>query len=426
MTVTNLFNSVFENLSVTNAEEIASRRDEITKALNKHFRNSDSVSANRLMGGSYGRNTAINGVSDLDLLYILPGELRAVYSKEKGSYKALQAAKNAISRHYSTSNIKVDRLVVVVEFSTFKFEVQPVFELSDGSFSYPDTYSDSWKTTKPCEEIDAMSAINVDTNGNARKLCRLARAWKSKHDAPLNGLLIDTLVWRFLTETEEYQLATTRPDYMIRDFFAFIHQLPKQSYFNALGSRQQVKVKRNFQEKAGEAKRLCDEAIDADGSNGMNDKWKRVFGRFVPTASSARESSVLETPIDTEEFIEVMYPVIIKFQLDIDCTVTQNGFRPTLLSSMLAQRRRLKPDKRLEFTANTRNIPEPFELKWKVLNRGDEARRRNCIRGQIVDGSTRDTRVEHTSFRGDHLVECYVLKGGTIVAQARIDVPITV
>ncbi|RFT34618.1 hypothetical protein CG401_02160, partial [Bifidobacteriaceae bacterium NR019] len=52
-------------------KEIRNRRDEITKALNREFRDSDSESDNRLMVGSWGRCTAINGVSDLDFLYIL-------------------------------------------------------------------------------------------------------------------------------------------------------------------------------------------------------------------------------------------------------------------------------------------------------------------------------------------------------------------
>lgn len=53
---------------------------------------------------------------------------------------------------------------------------------------------------------------------------------------------------------------------------------------------------------------------------------------------------------------------------------------------------------------------EPYTVMWKVLNVGDEARRRNMIRGQIVSDGGYCTKKETTDFRGDHMVECYVIK----------------
>lgn len=74
-----------------------------------------------------------------------------------------------------------------MEFSNFTFEVQPVFENDDGSFDYPDTYSDSWKTTKPRDEISAISEEDSATSGNLRRLCKLTRAWRNKHGVVMGG-----------------------------------------------------------------------------------------------------------------------------------------------------------------------------------------------------------------------------------------------
>jgi hypothetical protein len=98
---------------------------------------------------------------------------------------------------------------VVAQFQNFKFEVQPVFENDDKSFTYPDTKTKSWKITKPRDEIDAMSKSDESTNGNLRNLCRLARAWKNKHGAVIGGLLIDTLAYNFFQGTTDYDAATT-------------------------------------------------------------------------------------------------------------------------------------------------------------------------------------------------------------------------
>jgi len=126
----------------------------------------------------------------------------------------------------------------------------------------------------------------------------------------------------------------------------------------------------------------------------------------------------------TEEFIEDVYPVDISATVFIDCEVTQNGWRPRRLLDLLASRQPLLASKDLRFFLTSCDVPEPYELKWKVLNRGPEAVRRDCVRGQIIDSSRPGERREHTSFRGDHVVECFVLKDGIVVARDRIDVPI--
>lgn len=85
---------------------------------------------------------------------------------------------------------------------------------------------------------------------------------------------------------------------------------------------------------------------------------------------------------------------------------------------------RAKREKSLRFFVERHHIPGNFDLHWKVLNRGYEARKRDCIRGQIfeVDGSLEST--ERTDFHGDHIVECAAVQNGVIVARSRIKVPI--
>lgn len=78
----------------------------------------------------------------------------------------------------------------------------------------------------------------------------------------------------------------------------------------------------------------------------------------------------------------------------------------------------------LRFKVTSCTVSYPYVLKWKVLNRGAEAERRNNIRGQIIESSHPNARHERTSFRGEHVVECFVVKDGVVVARDRIDVPI--
>ena len=425
MSALDVFDKIFDNLKISNKEEIRNRRDEITKALNREFRDSDSESDNRLMVGSWGRCTAINGVSDLDFLYILPSHLYDEFHVSGGTRKVLSKVKQGIATHYSQTHIRVDRLVVVVKFSNYKFEVQPVFEQDDGSFSYPDTYSDSWKTTKPRDEIKAISNLDEISMGNARKICKLARAWKNKHSVLMGGLLIDTMAWRFLNDNNKYFSTTNHPDYMIRDFFKYISNLPKQESWNALGSNQKVKVKKNFQVKALEAYDLCCAAIDESDEVKSHKKWREVFGRFVPLSDYEQVAKDLFTSYnDTEQFIENFYPIDLQYELNLECKVTQDGFRPASLRDMIRNHILLKPNKKLEFYITNADLPTPYSLKWKVCNCGEEAKKRNCIRGQIIDGTSSNTREEHTVFRGEHYVECYAIYYGVVIARGKIYVPI--
>ena len=145
------FRQFLSNVAVDNAATISLRYGEITCALNKEFRSTESKTANSLQVGSYGRWTAIKGISDLDMLYLMPVSEWESY-KSGGQYRLLRDTADAISARYPNTEVYVDRLVVRVLYKDFHVEVQPVFEEEDGSFTYPDTKNGgSWKTTRPRE-----------------------------------------------------------------------------------------------------------------------------------------------------------------------------------------------------------------------------------------------------------------------------------
>ena len=424
--VSEIFDGLITNLKVDNSETIGARRDEITKTLNKEFRELESSTSNKLMVGSYGRWTAIRGISDLDLLYILPASTRAEYVKEGGPSKVLARTRLAIQSRYPKTSVAVDRLVVVVQFTNFIFEVQPVFENDDRSFSYPDTYSDSWKITKPREEIGAVGVDDILANGNLRLLCKLARAWKNRHGVGVGGLLIDTLAYNFMRRYPDNRLATSAAyAQMVRDFFLYLAEEEDHEFYAAPGSRQRVRVKKKFQRKAKMAYELCIEAIDAGGQKNEYKKWRYVFGNSVPAVSAVRESLTASAFTNTEEFVEDIFPIDVRYGVTVDCTVTQDGFRPLSLRSLIASALILPPKKQLLFRIVESDVPEPFDVRWKVLNRGRVAEKRDMIRGQIIDPNRGHDRYEVTSFRGHHHVECYILKNGVVVARDDITVPIS-
>jgi hypothetical protein len=424
-----MFKDFIENLAIDNKQQIGLRYGEITASLNKKFRNTDSKYHNRLKVGSIGRHTAIKGVSDLDMLYIMPDSKWNDYNKDGGQYNLLRDTREAIEARYPNTKVRVDGLVVTVTFTNFHVEVQPVFEQSDGSFKYPHTKNKgSWKITKPRKEIQAMSEFDGQKNKNLRRLCKMVRAWKNKHGVGMGGLLIDTLAHNFLKATDKYDdKSYSTYDLMSRDFFEYLKDQPKQDYYAALGSCQRVKVKKDFRRKAKKAYELCIKAINAEGTDSVNKKWKKIYGRPFPNAKTESQNATMfseQVWRNTEEFIEDRFPVDIRYNIAIECDVSQDGFRIQHLSDFLSKGLRLQPEKGLKFWIKQSDIRDKYDLYWKILNRGAEAQRKDCIRGQIVKDGGDSTKFERTSFRGEHIAECYAIRNGIVIAKDRIEVPI--
>lgn len=69
----------------------------------------------------------------------------------------------------------------------------------------------------------------------------------------------------------------------------------------------------------------------------------------------------------------------------------------------------------LKFTVKT-NVPEPYSIRWQVVNTGEEAIRDNQPRGDFYneDDPDKHVRWEPTAYRGTHWVEAFVLNGAGV------------
>ncbi len=165
-----------------------------------------------------------------------------------------------------------------------------------------------------------------------------------------------------------------------------------------------------------------DDAIQAWYGFFNHDYW----GGQETTKESYAVASVSKSVFsffDGEQYIEEMYPMRLAYQCDVSCKVSGNGWRPKLIGEFLSMSRHYLPHNfeircEMEYT----NCPWPYKILWKVKNVGPEAERKNLIRGEIKERGR--TIVEHTSFFGNHYIECYIVKDGLCVARKRIEIPI--
>lgn len=377
------FKTFVSNISALNYEDINTKYKGITKKLNSHYYESDSDIDNSKKVGSIGRGTAIKGISDLDMLYEIPDERFNEFKnyESNGPSALLQEVKNVLLEKYSRTEIKGDGQVVVVDFESQHVEVVPCHKISNYTYEYPDTHNGgTWKTTSPDLDIQEMKSKN-EVYPVLIPLCRMTRAWKNHSGVNLSGILIDILAYEFVCSSW-FNVSNYKNDYfqLVLDFFKYLTDLDdnREDYYTP-GSGERIQKKSKIHKKANKAYKKLSKMKES-GDYHLQD----VFGKEFPNnqmITEGRENFAKSLRVfrKTEEFIEDMYPVNIKYDLDIDCNVIQNGYRKCLLSETGP----LHSKYNLEFFIKHSGLKHPDKILWKVRNIGQLAEEKDCIRGQI-------------------------------------------
>ena len=270
---------------------ISARYRRLTRQLNKDFWATESETAHSLYVGSYGRDTAALGVSDLDVAFTLPNSVYHRFHGHAGNGQSalLQVVKASIGRTYANSYIGGDRQVVALSFTDgIRFEILPVFVNAAGTFNFADTHGGgSWRACDPRSEMQAFSARNSnDANGNLKAVCRMARIWRDRHKVPLSGMLIDTLAFHFIATWPCRLKSYLYHDCLFRDFMLYLASVDRrQSYWRAPGSGSHVSKTGSFRRQAAAAYHDAQRAIEHESGGRpttARNKWREVFGPIYP------------------------------------------------------------------------------------------------------------------------------------------------
>ena len=271
---------------------ISARYRRITRQLNYSFRGTLSETENSLYVGSYGRDTAARGISDLDIAFRLPARLQTRYDayRSNGQSVLLQSVRSSLLDTYPNTAIGGDGQVIVVKFSDgITFEVLPAFECDDGSYLFADTNDGgTWKTCNPRAEMKAFAVRNSATNGNLKALCRMMRIWKDWNSVPISGMLVDTLAYAFIDSWAYRDKSYHYHDFLVRDFLRYMSQQDRsQTFWRAPGSSSWVRRTGVFETGAKLSLNDAAEATEhglAYRWSPSRRAWRRVFGPLFPDA----------------------------------------------------------------------------------------------------------------------------------------------
>jgi hypothetical protein len=424
MSVEKAFQKLHENLVVDNEDEIFRKIKRIVNTLNKSLYDTESETDHSYIIGSFGRDTAIKGISDLDVIFSLPDDFYNRYHsyESNGQSALLQQIRSIIQTTYPQTDIRGDGQVVVIQFTGFKVELCPAFLETDDTFTYADSNDGGcWKTTKPLQEIKAVEELNELSEQTYVELCRFVRAWKNKFGLKIGGLLIDTWCYDFLSlHTQFHKSGYALYPEIIKDFFNYLSNFsPDRRYWYSPGSKQKVYKKVNINKKVKKSLEIATDAFDSIDTNERCQKYRALFGKAFPYHNLLLEKA--ENVTNNEQFIEDEFQLDIIYNVRIDCEVHQDGFRMQLLRDLKV----IKSKKSLTFFVSQCDVPKPYDVYWKIKNLGQQAIDRNMIRGQIIKDAGEERRKETSTFNGPHYVECYIVKDGICVARDRINVPIS-
>lgn len=121
----------------------------------------------------------------------------------------------------------------------------------------------------------------------------------------------------------------------------------------------------------------------------------------------------------TTHCIAPVWPVSLQYQVSIRGTVYPGS--KTSKTKWPLTKRPVPRDVWLRFEAKT-NAPEPYEVRWQVVNTGQDAYAAGGLRGdefESSNGATKHIRWEATAYRGTHWIEAFVIRNGVCVGRSR-------
>ncbi|MBP1309012.1 hypothetical protein JOD82_002032 [Paenibacillus sp. 1182] len=398
-----------------------------------------------IVQGSVAMSTVVqNEENDYDI------DVAIVFDKSnlpEGTTKTKNVIVNALKRKCSQFNVEPEAKtncvrIVYAENYHIDFAIYRRFTDENGEYKYEHCGSE-WRERNPRAITKWFLDQNKDKDYKLREIVRLMKMFSKSRSgwANMPGGLIQSVL-----ADEKFQ-SYDRTD--------------ERFYYTMVSIRDRLAVDKEVYNPTDTTKSL--KLVSADSTkmdnlyNRLNDKlmkldvlfdsdctykhaveaWENFFNhsywtdlkqeeraQLTKSYSQLSESQVYYDYRETEEYISNMFPVNLKFNLELDCVVSKNDKRVGWLQAMLQRKQLLLPEHGLNFRAQT-DAPMPYEVYWKVRNRGDIAKQKDCIRGQIKRTDSL-YHVEETSFKGDHYVECYIIKSGECVAKGKVDVPIRV
>lgn len=391
--------------------------------------------------GSYAHRTIINPVQtndefDADVLLSMDEvdgwEAKDYVQELYTVFRASSTYRDMVSRH--------DRCVKVDYANEFHIDVVPYLERHNEHF-ITNRVTDTYELTNPEGFNEWLDEQNKITGGRLIKIIRLLKFVRDyKNTFTVRSVILNILVGErindvlVMNDADYYKDVPTALKNILKDLNDYLQanptlplisdpSCPTESFNHRIDQNQYS----NFRDKISFYCGKVVAAYDETDLELSKTKWREVFGPLFGTYDTATVATSKNAHIgraginNTEQTLESRWkiPTVLnpRYTVRIGAVVEKkDGFRHFDLrkhGNVVGRGRTIN------FKIARINVPTPYSVYWKVRNTGDEAINANCIRGQVVQDSGSRTLREPTAFRGQHYVDCYIVKDGICVAMDR-------
>jgi hypothetical protein len=121
---------------------------------------------------------------------------------------------------------------------------------------------------------------------------------------------------------------------------------------------------------------------------------------------------------NTSHCVPPVWPLRLKYYVSITGTAYPGS--PRSKAKWPLTQRPVPRNVWLRFEAKT-NVPEPYEVRWQVVNTGKDAILAGGLRGDAFEecNGSKNVRWEATEYRGTHWIEAFVIREGVCVARSQ-------
>jgi Second Messenger Oligonucleotide or Dinucleotide Synthetase domain len=196
LTVAQAFEQFMQKQELHAGEDREAKRQErnVFEAMRRRLGPRESI-----LSGSYGRNTAIRPLHDIDLFLIFTAAASGT-GEAVGPEAFLKRVKQALEQEFPGKQAKLQNRSVNIEFSGtgIGFDVVPALEdpRRPGIYWIPDLRKNDWIQSDPRKHIEACDAANTGASQRLKPLIKAIKRWNQLQGKPVPSFLLEVMAYR--------------------------------------------------------------------------------------------------------------------------------------------------------------------------------------------------------------------------------------
>lgn len=250
----------------------------------------------RVIGG-HAKGTAIGGTGTIDLLHVTGAPETASASARTTEVIDLLGERYGAVQVAPPGWLMVEPRCALPHCGRIKVRVLPATASAAGGarvdVSSPRRPGIAWMHLDPAAEAAHLDLMDRLTDGKARHLIRIVKAWRRAVKAPIGGFAIELLAAEFLSVWLYRRRSLLFYDWMVRDFFFWL-TLQAGKVLTVPGTGEPLPLGDAWRDAAAAAHTTAARAADLERDNqslAALGQWRELFGLAIGEGDDRRPTT---------------------------------------------------------------------------------------------------------------------------------------